>query len=264
MATALHVPGHVWVKGLLMAAPDKDHDAHMEWLRTLAALSASCTFFRRLLLDPVAAELYRIAVVCHPDWRGGKPAGHAVCTGIVRWLSDNRAQQIQHLRLDCSAISHTQLLGFLAGLTSLRLLHADDLSRAASIVLAQSFETCLLSLRALALTQLLYMPEALPAGLILLQLSLGVQMLNASERPRLRRSLQGLSQLQIRELTVSGAAPHSLVAQLLFCLVWDICQAEWLPALRTLTIRQEFEPGNWPQFCATHRTDVNDPLGFML
>ena len=92
MATALDVPGQLWVLGLLMAAPDEGFDACVEWPRTLAALSALCSFFRRLLLDPVAAELYRdVAVVRHPDWRSGKPAGHAVCTGVTRPRSIERS-----------------------------------------------------------------------------------------------------------------------------------------------------------------------------
>ena len=89
MATALDVPSQLWVAGLTLAAPEAGAADLMSWLIALAALSSTCTFFRRLLQSPEAAQFYReAAIVRGPQWGSDQPAGRGACTWLMRCISN--------------------------------------------------------------------------------------------------------------------------------------------------------------------------------
>ena len=105
---ATDVPQALWTEGLAAAAPlsspADERLAHVAWLRSLASLAASCTFFWRLLRCSGAKKpCTKAAAAPHFHWRTWQPCGAHCCTALARYLLC-KADALRELHLDCTAV----------------------------------------------------------------------------------------------------------------------------------------------------------------
>ena len=238
--SALDVPGHVWVASLLAAAPLGDTAARIPWLRALAVLACTCSFFRGLISGSELDSLYTEIVV------GYSPASG---TSLLQALS-TRPQTVRRLVLNCTAVVVNMVGPFLARLTSLRRLDVTGVDSAASAVLADVFCRQLPALGHLTCSgsaggACQPPPWSLPAALTSLELAVPPLPQDfALDNPAWVGSVLGVPGLQTLRLDVSGPCnDYSAAIGHMIEMLVEVCSLA--PPLSALTITQHISLHGW-------------------